>query len=310
MNIDRRNFLSMTTTLGALAITPFENLVASKPVFRVPAGFSLKVMATNWGFPGSLDVFCAKAKENGYDGIEVWWPGDEKGQTELFAALKKYKLDVGFLCGVAETDHVKHIAAFKQMVNSAARQSIHRPLYINCHSGRDHFPLDINSEMIRHTIELAGETGLIICHETHRSRILFAAHIARQYIERFPGMRITLDVSHWCNVHESLLHDQEDTMQLALARVDHIHARIGHTEGPQVNDPRAPEWESTVKRHLEWWDKIVEMKSRSASRSLTILTEFGPPDYMPALPYTRQPLADQWAINVYMMQLLKKRYLP
>jgi hypothetical protein len=30
---------------------------------------------------------------------------------------------------------------------------------------------------------------------------------------------------------------------------------------------------------------------------------------MPTMAYTRQPLADQWAINVYMMQLLRKRYL-
>jgi hypothetical protein len=29
---------------------------------------------------------------------------------------------------------------------------------------------------------------------------------------------------------------------------------------------------------------------------------------MPTLPYTRQPLADQWGINVHMMQLLRKRY--
>jgi hypothetical protein len=29
---------------------------------------------------------------------------------------------------------------------------------------------------------------------------------------------------------------------------------------------------------------------------------------MPTLPYTRMPLADQWGINVYMMQLLRQRY--
>jgi hypothetical protein len=51
----------------------------------------------------------------------------------------------------------------------------------------------------------------------------------------------------------------------------------------------------------------VERKKKNAER-LTILTEFGPPDYMPTTPYTRQPLADQWAINIYMMQLLRKRY--
>jgi hypothetical protein len=96
---------------------------------------------------------------------------------------------------------------------------------------------------------------------------------------------------------------------MALQRTDHLHARIGHPEGPQVNDPRAPEWEGAVKAHLEWWDKIAAFK-KAEGKPLTVLTEFGPPDYMPTTPYTRKPLADQWAINVHMMQLLRKRYLP
>jgi hypothetical protein len=29
---------------------------------------------------------------------------------------------------------------------------------------------------------------------------------------------------------------------------------------------------------------------------------------MPTVPYTQMPLANQWEINVYMMNLLKKRY--
>lgn len=147
----------------------------------------------------------------------------------------------------------------------------------------------------------------MICHETHRSRILFAAPVARQFIERLPDLKITFDVSHWCNVSESYLQDQEETLSLTLDRVEHIHARIGHPEGPQVNDPRAPEWDEAVKTHFAWWDKIVERKRREGS-PVTFLTEFGPPDYMPTTPYTRQPLADQWAINVHMMHLLRKRY--
>ena len=154
---------------------------------------------------------------------------------------------------------------------------------------------------------LAKETGIKICHETHRSRMMFAAPVARQYIDKIPELRITFDVSHWCNVSESLLQDQQETVDMALQRVDHIHARIGHPEGPQVNDPRAPEWDEAMKAHFAWWDKIVEMKKQQGER-LTILTEFGPPTYMPTLPYTQQPLADQWAINVHMMELLRKRY--
>ena len=120
-------------------------------------------------------------------------------------------------------------------------------------------------------------------------------------------IKITFDVSHWCNVHESLLADQQETVNMTLERVEHIHARIGHPEGPQVNDPRAPEWENVVKAHFAWWDKVVERKKKNGER-MTFLTEFGPPDYMPTTAYTRQPLANQWEINVYMMQLLRKRY--
>ncbi len=308
MSLNRRKFLSMAGTTAAIVASPWESLLANTPKFKIPEGFSIKIMGTNWGFDGTVDAFCEKAKAAGYDGIEMWWPGDKISQDALFAALKKHQLDIGFLCGVGESDPQKHLVTFKQMIHACAHQTIQRQLYINCHSGKDYFPEEINNEIVQYTIDLAKETGHTICHESHRSRILFAAHVAKKYIQRFNQLRMTLDISHWCNVHESLLHDQEETVQLALTRVDHIHARVGHPEGPQVNDPRAPEWIDALNRHLEWWDKVVELKIKSGAKHLTILTEFGPPDYMPTLPYTRQPLSDQWAINVHMMQLLRKRY--
>jgi hypothetical protein len=108
-------------------------------------------------------------------------------------------------------------------------------------------------------------------------------------------------------VHETLLDDQPETLAKTLERVDHIHARIGHPEGPQVNDPRAPEWKEAVEAHFAWWDTVVSRK-KTEGRLMTFLTEFGPVDYMPALPYTRQPLGDQWEINKYMLDILRKRY--
>lgn len=269
--------------------------------------FQLTILATNWGFNGTLDAYCEKAKHEGYDGIEIWWPMEAKDQDELFTCLKKHGLEVGFLCGRYEKDFAEHFAMFKKMVEAAATNTRQRPLYINCHSGKDYFSFEQNKQLVEFTIELAKKTGLKICHETHRSRMLFAAPVARHFMEALPELRITFDVSHWCNVSETLLEDQQETVEMALQRVDHIHARIGHAEGPQVNDPRAPEWASAVKAHLAWWDAVVARKRERGER-LTILTEFGPPDYMPTTPYTHQPLADQWAINVYMMQLLRKRY--
>lgn len=270
--------------------------------------FELKIMATNWGFNGSIDEFCAKAKKEGYDGIEVWWPTDnKKDQDDLFAALKNHELEIGFLVGGWQSNPQEHLDYYKKMIDAAAKQNIQRPLYINNHSGKDYFSFDDNKKFIEHTNMLAKETGIMICHETHRSRIMFAAPVARQYLEKYPNLKFTFDVSHWCNVHESLLADQQETINMVLERVEHIHARIGHPEGPQVNDPRAPEWEKAVNAHFAWWDKVVERKKKNGER-MTFLTEFGPPDYMPTLPYTKQPLADQWAINVHMMKLLRERY--
>ena len=51
----------------------------AKPLARSSApGFSLAILATNWGFEGTHDQFATKVKAAGYDGVEVWVPGDEK----------------------------------------------------------------------------------------------------------------------------------------------------------------------------------------------------------------------------------------
>ena len=290
--------MQLLPTAAASSILPNKNMNNN---------FKLKLLATNWGFNGTLDAYCAKVKKEGYDGIEIWWPLEKKDQEDLFASLKNHGLEVGFLCAGSDSNYKKHFDQFVLMVNGAAKQIIQRPLYINCHSGRDYFSYEQGKTFIDHTTALTKSTGLKICHETHRSRLLFASSVARHYMETIPELRVTFDVSHWCNVHESLLEDQQETVDMTLQRVDHIHARIGHAEGPQVNDPRAPEWDHAVKAHFAWWDKVVELKKQKGE-VLTVLTEFGPPDYMPTLPYTRQPLADQWAVNVYMMQLIRSRY--
>ncbi|WP_031528433.1 sugar phosphate isomerase/epimerase family protein [Dyadobacter crusticola] len=306
--MNRRKFMSSAiATAGVL--TGFEAISdAEKAPFQFDNKLSLKVFGTNWGFVGNTDAFCAAIKKEGYDGLEIWWPGTKEKQKELFTALKKHSLDVGFLCGSAEKEYAAHLDIFKKQINAATTEYEQKPLYINCHSGKDFFTYEQNRAFIDHTTAAAAKTGIPIYHETHRGRMLFAAHIAREFMEKNPELRLTLDISHWCNVHESLLQDQQETVKLALSRTGHIHSRVGHEEGPQVNDPRAPEWEAALKAHLAWWDAVVEQKVKSGE-TLTVLTEFGPPNYLPTVPFTHQPIADQWAINVHMMHLFRKRYL-
>ncbi len=304
MNLNRRQFITSTAAAGTGLLLSSLTSFSKPTMATAQSGYSLLIFATNWGFTGSWDEFAAKIKQVGYDGMEVWWPTDEKNRNELFDAITKHKLQVGFLVGSGEKDFQKHFEQFQQNLSAAAKA---KPVYINCHSGKDFFSFEQSKQFMDLSEKVNKETGVPVYHETHRGRILFAATIARQFIEKAPSLRLTLDISHWCNVHESYLSDQEETIALALSRTDHIHARIGHPEGPQVNDPRAPEWSQAVQAHFSWWDKIVETKKKEGKR-MTFLTEFGPANYMPTLPYTRQAVANQWEINVHMMEVLRKRY--
>ncbi len=306
MSLTRRNFITLSTMSGAGALMLNHLDVFAKPLERnLPKpGFELLIFATNWGYEGSWDQFCAKVKALGYDGAEAWYPQDEKVRKEFLAAFGKHELKFGFLIGGSDKDYRTHLQQFKSSLDAAV---LLKPVYINCHSGRDHFSFEQNKAFIDLTLSVQERTGVPVYHETHRSRILYSAPVARQFMEKIPELMLTLDISHWCNVHESLLADQTDTVALALSRTGHIHARIGHPEGPQVNDPRAPEWKNAVNAHMAWWDTVAAQKRKEGKR-LTILTEFGPADYMPSLPYTRQPVANQWEINTYMLEMLRARY--
>ncbi|MEO7987969.1 MAG: TIM barrel protein [Chryseolinea sp.] len=304
MNFSRRQFIQTSSTLTTgLLLNAMDSF--AKPLTTPNASsFSLLILATNWGFAGSTEEYCARVKQDGYDGIETWYPNDASEREKLLAALSKHGLKVGFLVGGSDSDYQKHLVQFQTNLSAAAAL---KPVYINCHSGKDFFSFEQNKTFIDFSTKVSQEQNVPIYHETHRSRILYSAPVARTFIEKIPALRLTLDISHWCNVHESYLSDQAETVKLALSRTDHIHARIGHPEGPQVNDPRAPEWGDALKAHFAWWDAVVEQKKKEG-KLITFLTEFGPVDYMPALPYTRQPVANQWEINVHMMQVLRKRY--
>lgn len=308
MGYNRRNFIENTVTVTtALFLSSFD-LFATPPANPIKArpGFSLKIMAPYWGFNGSVSDFCKKAKTDGYEGVEILWSPSIAG--ELFEALKVNELEVGFLCRGDERLAGDQLATFEKVLKEAINNKYQKPLYINVHSGKDYFTNTENKKFVETGLRIEKEFGIPIYHETHRSRMLYSAPVSRTFFEENPDLRITLDISHWCNVSESLLEDQPDTVELAISRTDHVHSRVGHAEGPQVGDPRAPEWKSAVEAHFAWWDRVVEIKKK-AGKPLTMLTEFGPPTYMPTIPFTNQPVADQWAINVFMMQAWRKRYL-
>ena len=260
---------------------------------------------TNWGNTLSWDTFCKKAKIDGYDGIEIWLPKDNQSRAELRSALEKYDLLVGFLNGTNKSiSFEESLKLFEAHFDTLLAW---KPTYINCHTGSDFFTIEQNKAFLLIANNLGEEHGVPVYHETHRGRFSYNLPETRDYLKMLPGLKLTLDVSHWMVVHESLLTAQDKELEEVLNRSFHIHARVGHAEGPQVSDPQAPEWKTALNRHLDIWEKVIRKKWSEGQEIFTITTEFGPPNYLPALPYTQIPVADQWKANVFIMETLKKR---
>ncbi|MBX9784325.1 MAG: sugar phosphate isomerase/epimerase [Chitinophagaceae bacterium] len=254
----------------------------------------------------SWDAFCKKVKEAGYDGVEAGIPFDEQEKKNISRSLKENGLLlIGQYFQSFEKEWGQHAAGYeKQLRNLISMQ----PVLIDAQTGKDYYTPAQNKQLFELAHALSVESGITIAHETHRNKALFAAHVAEHLLKENPYVKITADFSHWCCVAESLLEDQQEAVQLACERAVHIHARVGFAEGPQVNDPRAAEWKSTVDAHLQWWDAIISNRKKSGAKVMTITPEFGPAPYLPALPHSMAPVANQWDINVHMMKLLKQRY--
>jgi sugar phosphate isomerase/epimerase len=255
---------------------------------------------TTWGQKTSnWDDFFAKVVAHGYDGVETGLP--VAAEREAFAAgLQKYGLK--FIAQHWETTDTAievHRQKYAQRLQELAAL---KPLFINSHTGKDFFSWEQNCSLLELAEKIAADTGVPVVHETHRSRFAYAAHATKPYLDKLPGLRLTLDISHWCAVAESLLDNQPDAVELAVRHTAHIHARVGFEQGPQVADPSLPEYNDAF--HLNCWDKVVALHKKNGRALLTITPEFGPLPYLPH----GQPPEKQWQNNLYMMNLLKNRY--
>jgi len=225
-------------------------------------GFSqqgdLEFFNTDWGRTVSWDAFCERTKAAGYDGIEIWFPSGEESQNKLKAALKKHDLKVGFLNGTNKS--IPFEESLQQYIDHFKTLLSWNPTYINCHTGNDFFTMEQNKSFIDAANKIAKESGTPIYHETHRGRFSFSLPDTENYMTAIPDLKLTLDISHWMVVHESLLEKQDENLKEVINRSHHIHARVGHAEGPQVNDPEAPEWKRALDRHMDIWEKIILQK--------------------------------------------------
>jgi sugar phosphate isomerase/epimerase len=261
----------------------------------------LKLVKSIWGMTGTLEQNLRQIAEAGYAAVEMQLPPVE--QLDQFKRLlRELELELVAMV-ITQTDD--HLAEFKTKVEQARALE---PLQLTVHAGKDWWSWERQKEFFAQALEVERRTGLIINHETHRGRPMFTPAATARLLREFPELRINADFSHFCNVCESLLEDQQEDLNLCIARARHVHGRVGHEEGPQVNDPRAPEWARQLAAHEAWWSAIIRARRQTGAAFFTFNPEFGPPNYMPTLPYTYQPVSDLWDICCWMAQRFERLY--
>lgn len=268
--------------------------------FTIFAQQKILFFQTDWGNTLPMDEFLAKTKVAGYDGVELWMPNSEDKKILLREGLEKYALKVIFLHGTSRNlPFQEALTAYEEGLKEILSW---KPIKVNSHTGNDFWPQEQNLAFIELGDRYEKQFGIEILHETHRGRFSYTLPEALEMLRRFPNLKYTLDISHWMVVHERILTENDPGLREIFPAVGHIHARVGFSEGPQVPNPAAPEWESVVKEHLIIWEKIIRNYSGNV---FTVTTEFGPPPYMPTIPFTNLPIADQWNANVWIMNALK-----
>ena len=252
-----------------------------------------------WDDP--LEVFLQRVKDSGFDATEIYLGSLHESPAEIARLHDNYGLGLIGQILTQGQSYQDHIKSFETQFGFAAQCQVE---FINSHTGRDIFSFEENVEIFQRVTRLSHSSGIPILIETHRGRPTYSAIETRKYLETVPELRLTADFSHWMVVHESGLDDQHENLELAISRAGYVHARVGYAEGPQIPDPRAPEWQHAVERHLGLWQQIIDQYKKDGKESLYITPEFGPPAYMHTAPFTNQPVGDVWEQNVYMKELL------
>lgn len=182
-----------------------------------------------------------------------------------------------------------HIASLKRQVEMYLP---YNPMFFNAHSGADSWSREQAEDFYGAAIAMEKSFGVAICHETHRQRYFGNPWMTKPILEMYPDLKLTCDFSHWVCIAERLLPDCEDIIRLAAAHCGHLHSRVGYEQGPQVSDPRAPEWAHHLAVHEGWWDIIWASQKQRGMTSTTLVPEFGPAPYLPLLPFTKAPVTD------------------
>ena len=268
---------------------------------------ALRVFASAWGNAthwGSLRRLMDGLQFKGFAGLEaslldlgkdadarrdVAKQAKDRG-LELIVGLYSHWTDYeGTWAAASPAEHLDQLR--RQVDASAALDATH----INVHAGCDSWPEDVSTRFYEDAQSLVPANASF---ETHRGRPLGHAFQCERILSAVPGLRLTADPSHWHVVHERFLdmntRDERVLMNTVAGRVDHVHARIGNEERPQL---AAPFDDDAAAWHVAFWRKCWAAGARTAC------VEYGPAPYQ-----LTGDFRDLWLQNCAAKEHLEKSF--
>lgn len=272
----------------------------------------LLVFQTLWGWTGSFKEASRCAAETGFDGLECNLDHrclQNISAAEIVPLLRACDQHL-ILELVTGGDYAPDLSwtpqqHLEQLGELVARALEFEPLKMSLITGSDSWVDSVQHRFLASVLDLIDSLSVPVSLETHRSRSLFNPWCLPSWLQRHPRLRVTADLSHWCAVSERLMTPDLAPIRAIAAHVDHIHARVGHPQGPSVSHPFAPEWADALEAHRSCWQMFLDSANPDRCQPFTITPEFGPDGYMPLQPFSAEPLADVQALNAGMASWLR-----
>ncbi|WP_255439909.1 sugar phosphate isomerase/epimerase [Synechococcus sp. PROS-9-1] len=276
----------------------------------------LLLFKTLWGWQDSLAKACERSQFDDFDGLEINLDHPALvvlPPSEIRRLLQRgqQRLIIEIATGGGYTPSLDwspddHLAQLSEDLLRAVRLN---PLKITLITGSDSWSEPHQDSFLEAALDQIEACPIPVTLETHRSRSLFDPWRLSARVAKHPRLRLTADLSHWCAVTERLMTPELAPVQAMAGRVDHIHARVGHAQGPSVSHPFAPEWAEALEAHRLCWQFFLD-RSLHLDQPITITPEFGPDGYMPLHPFSANPLSDVQILNAEMASWLRSNLLP
>mmetsp|Transcript_41834 Transcript_41834/g.89262 ORF Transcript_41834/g.89262 Transcript_41834/m.89262 type:complete len:326 (-) Transcript_41834:302-1279(-) len=211
----------------------------------------------------------------------------DEGLKLILSAYSSWPNYEGPFEHLTRTEHAERLNRdFAEVAELCARSGPLQPVVmINAHSGSDTWDDSESRDFIRVAMERSSAYGADlprVAHETHRGRVLCCPFRTARLLRELPQLRLTSDLSHWVVKSERLLDASADAAVLSqiAGAVDHLHARIGTPQNPQVADVAAPMVRVAAERFYAFWEEVWSAREASSISSrdstLTANLEYGP----------------------------------